>query len=193
MRRDSEETFDEIVIGLGKQVAVGEITINVTGSRGNKNSTEIAKVEFLNNVYQEIIDELVTREKTMDPISLEYHPNQERILEELEMAQNLLNDENISKGVINIDVSILNDSLNLGQVNTWQSLGLAVKPGDNISIYVGTKVGREHSEFEVLFTQNYAESESWNSKITKIGVGKMIYKYKMVTLTWVLKKVEMYI
>ena len=45
---------DEIVVDLGKQVAVSQITINVTGGRGNKNLTEIAKVDFLNNVYKEL-------------------------------------------------------------------------------------------------------------------------------------------
>ena len=45
---------DEIVVDLGKQVAVSQITINVTGGRGNKNLAEIAKVDFLNNVYKEL-------------------------------------------------------------------------------------------------------------------------------------------
>ena len=44
----------DIVISLGSQVAVKEISINVTGNRGNKNISEIAKIEFLNNVYKEI-------------------------------------------------------------------------------------------------------------------------------------------
>ena len=44
----------DIVIDLGKQVAVKKISINVTGNRGNKNISEIAKIEFLNNVYKEI-------------------------------------------------------------------------------------------------------------------------------------------
>ncbi|MGL5749972.1 MAG: hypothetical protein ACRCXT_05560, partial [Paraclostridium sp.] len=46
--------MDEIVVDLGEQVAVSQITINVTGSRGNKNLAQIAKVDFLNNVYKEI-------------------------------------------------------------------------------------------------------------------------------------------
>ena len=123
-------------------------------------------------VTQETIDELMTRAKTIDPVSLEYHPSQESILEDLEMAQNLLNDANLDKDVITLDASILDYSPNLGQANSWQSLGVAVKPGDNISIYVGTEAGREHSQFEVLFTQNYAESGSWNSGVVRIGVGK---------------------
>ena len=44
----------DIVIDLGKQVAVKKISINVTENRGNKNISEIAKIEFLNNVYKEI-------------------------------------------------------------------------------------------------------------------------------------------
>lgn len=44
----------DIVIDLGKQVAVKEITIDVTANRGNKNISEIAQIEFLNNVYKEI-------------------------------------------------------------------------------------------------------------------------------------------
>lgn len=45
---------EDIVIDLGKQIAVKEITIDVTANRGNKNISEIAKIEFLNNVYKEI-------------------------------------------------------------------------------------------------------------------------------------------
>ena len=46
--------MDTIKINLGKQVAVSQVNIRVTGSRSNKNLTEIAKVEFLNNVYKEV-------------------------------------------------------------------------------------------------------------------------------------------
>lgn len=45
---------EDIVIDLGKQIAVKEITIDVTANRGNKNISEIAKIEFLNNIYKEI-------------------------------------------------------------------------------------------------------------------------------------------
>lgn len=44
----------DIVIDLGSQVAVKKISINVTGNRGNKVISQIAKVEFLNNVYKEL-------------------------------------------------------------------------------------------------------------------------------------------
>lgn len=52
--RNSTSSTEDIVIDLGTQVAVKEITIDVTANRGNKNISQIAKIEFLNNVYKEI-------------------------------------------------------------------------------------------------------------------------------------------
>lgn len=52
--RKSRSGSDDIVIDLGSQVAVKSISINVTGNRGNKNISEIAKIEFLNNIYKDI-------------------------------------------------------------------------------------------------------------------------------------------
>lgn len=64
--------------------------------------------------------------------------------------------------MLTIDGSILDFSPNLGQANAWQSLGVVAKPGETINIYVGTEEGRAHTKYEVLFTQNYAESGTWN-------------------------------
>ena len=52
--KSTRNGVDEIVIDLGKQVAVSQVTINITGSRSSKNLVEISKVEFVNNVYKEI-------------------------------------------------------------------------------------------------------------------------------------------
>lgn len=52
--RKSRNGEAELVIDLGSQVAVKSISIDVTGNRGNKNISEIAKIEFLNNVYKEV-------------------------------------------------------------------------------------------------------------------------------------------
>lgn len=53
-KRTKSAGTEDIVIDLGQQIAVKEITIDVTANRGNKNISEIAKIEFLNNVYKEI-------------------------------------------------------------------------------------------------------------------------------------------
>lgn len=130
------------------------------------------RVTLKDTVTQQQIDEFTKRAKTIDPVSLEYHPKQEMLLRDLELAQNLLNDVNLSQNVKVLDASILTNSPNLGQGNAWQSLGVVAKPGDEISIYVGTEAGRQNSRFEVLFTQNYAESGTWSSGVIEIGVGK---------------------
>lgn len=52
--RQSRSGDAELVIDLGSQIAVKEITIDVKGNRGNKEISEIAQIEFLNNVYKEI-------------------------------------------------------------------------------------------------------------------------------------------
>lgn len=58
--RSALETYadvqnSDIVINLGKQVAVKKITIKITATTSNdRNLAEISKVEFLNNVYKEI-------------------------------------------------------------------------------------------------------------------------------------------
>lgn len=58
--RSALETYadvqnSDIVINLGKQVAVKKITIKITATTANdRNLAEISKVEFLNNVYKEI-------------------------------------------------------------------------------------------------------------------------------------------
>ena len=53
-KRTKSSGTEDIVIDLGKQIAVKEITIDVTANRGNKNISEISKIEFLNNIYKEI-------------------------------------------------------------------------------------------------------------------------------------------
>ena len=173
-----------------KPITAKRVELNIAGSRDlsisemqfyhydsleddvNALFTDTLRLVLKDDVTQEKIDELVERAKTIDPVSLEYHPNQENILDELEMAQKILNDVNLDKEVINLDSTIVTNSPNLGQGNAWQSLGIVEKPGDTINLYVGTEEGREHTKYEVLFTQNYAESGTWSLGTTTIGNGK---------------------
>lgn len=50
----NKASTDTITIDLGKQVAVKKITIKIIETKNNTNLAEIAEVEFLNNVYDEI-------------------------------------------------------------------------------------------------------------------------------------------
>ena len=186
----AENGVNYVEVKLPKPVTAKQVELNLAGGR----NLSISEMKFYNydsledevnglfaddlklvlkdEVNQAKIDELVERAKAIDPVSLEYHPNQKNILDELEIAQKILDDVNLNKEVLTIDGSILDFSPNLGQANAWQSLGVVAKPGETINIYVGTEQGRAHTKYEVLFTQNYAESGTWNLGTVQIGNGK---------------------
>ena len=59
-------------------------------------------LELSEGVTQEKIDELINRAKTIDPESMEYHPDQDQLLKDLQRAQDLLNDINLSDNTIRV-------------------------------------------------------------------------------------------
>lgn len=113
-------------------------------------------LELNEDVTQEKIDELVKRAKTMDSVSMEYHPNQTQILDDLQRAQDLLDDAKLNDKIINLDSEIRNTKNTIGQSNNYQALGVAVKPGDKVNIYIGSS--NKNTKFNLNITQHYAES-----------------------------------
>ncbi len=113
-------------------------------------------LELSDDVTQEKIDELTKRAKTIDAVSMEYHPNQTQILSDLKRAQDLLEDVKLNDKIIDLDSEIRNTKNTIGQSNNYQALGVAVKPGDKINIYIGSK--NKNSKFNLAITQHYAES-----------------------------------
>ena len=189
-KKVAENGVNYVEVKLPEPVTAKQVELNIAGS-ANLSISEMKfyhydslenevdalfaddlKLVLKDEVTQEKIDELVERAKAIDPVSLEYHPNQKNILDELDMAQKILEDVNLYEEVLTIDASILDHSPNLGQSNAWQSLGIVAKPGETINIYVATEKGREQTKYEVLFTQNYAESGTWQSGTVQIGNGK---------------------
>ena len=129
------------------------------------------RLELVEGVTQEKIDELVKRVNTIDSVSMEYHPNQDQLLSDLTRAQDLLADVKLSDTIKSLDVGIRNDGKTIGQANDYQSLGVAVKPGDKVNIYIGSS--RENTEFELAITQFNAESGTAVQKYSqKLKVGK---------------------
>ncbi len=120
------------------------------------------QLSIKDTVNQELIDSLRARAKTIDPISLEYHPNQKKILEDLQRAEDLLNEVSLDDEILTLDSSIYNLSNydnpqnTIGQSNDYQSLGVAVKPGDKVTIYIGSD--RTDTKFNLAITQFNAES-----------------------------------
>lgn len=189
-RKTSKNGANYVEVKLPRPVTAKKVELNIAGER----DLSISEMQFYHydnlqddvnalfeddlrlvlndDVTQEKIDELVERANTIDPISLEYHPDRENILEELKLAEEILNDTKLSSEVIELDSTIINNNPNLGQENAWQSLGIVAKPGEELTFYVGTEEGRAHTTYEVLFTQNYAESGTWRLGTATIGNGK---------------------
>ena len=131
------------------------------------------KLSLNDGVTQQRIDDLINRAKTIDPINLEYHPNQEEILKNLQRAQDLLNDLLLNDNIITLDSTIHNtgDQNTIGQTNNYQSLGVAVKPGDKVNIYIGSP-NRKDTKFNLVLTQFNAESGTAYKVIKELSVGK---------------------
>ena len=94
-------------------------------------------IELNDNVTQDKVNELRERANTSDVVSGEYHPNQSIILDELKLAEDILNDENISKNTFTVNQNISNSGNNLGLSNDYQALGYTAKAGEEIVVYVG--------------------------------------------------------
>ena len=131
------------------------------------------KLSLNNDVTQTMVDELVKRANTIDPINLEYHPNKEEILKNLQRAQDLLNDVLLQDEIITLDSTIHNlaPQNTIGQTNNYQSLGVAVKPGDKVTLYIGSP-NRSDTKFDLVLTQFNAESGTAYKVIKELKIGK---------------------
>lgn len=132
------------------------------------------RVELKDDVTSEQIEELKERANTVDPVSNEYHPQRDSILADLKIAEDLLADKEIAESIV-VDQTINNGRNGyLGfamQLNDYQPLGVAARAGDEISVYVGT----EGSVMpELVFTQYYPESGTWNTTVKTLKKGKNV-------------------
>lgn len=149
-----------LAVYSGKKVSISELKFyeydSLQGDVDNLFKDNLM-LQLKEDVTQEKIDELTKRAKTIDPGSMEYHPNQDELLKDLQRAQELLDDVNLDDKIKVLDAKINNTSRNnIGQGNNYQALGVAVKPGDKVNIYIGSD--RENTEFELAITQHNAES-----------------------------------
>ncbi|WP_066676279.1 M60 family metallopeptidase [Clostridium septicum] len=132
--------------------------------------TDDLLIDIKDDVTQEKINNLRERANTKDSVSGEYHPNQNIILEEIQLAEDILNDKNIDKNILTVNQNINNCGNNLGLKNDYQSLGYTAKAGDEIVVYVGTE---GNILPELAFTQHYAESGKF-IKTIKLNKGKNV-------------------
>ena len=128
------------------------------------------RVELKSDVTIKKIQEL--KERANQKNNGEYNPYRESVLNDLEYAEKLLNDKNLNKDIITLNPNISNSyngHLEFAMtISDYQPLGIAVRSGEQINVYVGSTTGKVNAE--LVFTQNYAEANTWNAKYTlKLG------------------------
>lgn len=137
------------------------------------------RIVLKSDVTQDILDELANRLNTPDPISNEYHPDKSVLEKELEVAQKLFNDKEISEKITTLDASIRtdNEGPSLGMENSYQSLGSVARPGVNedgiskqIVVYMGSS--DPNTKVDIVFLQNYGLPSSYMSKVYTISPGR---------------------
>lgn len=132
------------------------------------------RIELQDQVTEEMIQTLETRVNTKEEASGEYHPNRSVMLKDLEYARQILNDTAI-RSVITVDQKISNDkNSHLGfamKINDYQPLGVVARPGEKLTIYVGTN---NKTLPQVVFTQYYAEANVWTQTVTNLKKGQNI-------------------
>lgn len=128
------------------------------------------RIEISDEVTTESIKDLRERANTIDEVSGEYHPNKENLLKEIQRAEEILMDKNLTEDIFTMDTSIQNGGHKIGMNNNWQSTGYTVKSGEEINIYLGTSdTGRK---IELGIRQHYGESGRYMSKTYTLQSGK---------------------
>ena len=130
-------------------------------------------------VTQDMLDELANRLNTPDSISGEYHPDKEVLEKELDIAQKLFNDKEVSEKITTLDASIRtdNEGPSLGMENSYQSLGSVARPSvddegtsKQIVVYMGSS--DPNTRVDIVFLQNYGLPSSYMSKVYTISPGR---------------------
>lgn len=137
------------------------------------------RITLKDNVTQEMLDELTKRANTMDTANKEYHPKRKILIEELKIAQQLLDDAKISQRLITLDPNINNYSggPGLGMGNDWQALGTVARPGKDennrskdINVYMGSN--NPNAKVQITFLQSYGPVGDSGTGTVTIKPGK---------------------
>lgn len=131
------------------------------------------RVELKEGIQEEDIAALEVEANTIDEASGEYHPNRQSILSDLNYARQILNDTAIQDTIIvdqNISTS-RNNHLGFSSLSDLQPLGVVARPGEQITVYVGT-TGNVIPQ--LVFTQYYAEAGTWKQTVTNLKKGRNV-------------------
>lgn len=185
---DKPFTTNNIKVGLdswGRYISYSELKFYTYDDIEEKIAdlfTDATMVTLKETVTKDDVKQLRTRLDTPDSVSGEYHPKRSILTKILEQADRLLNNEAIKPAMsINTKLTTNGDSATkfARALNTWQSLGIVARAGEDISITVGRtgkKIG-DNSELKLVIAQYNAEVTAWQKTlISNLKVGNNTIK-----------------
>lgn len=181
-------TADKVKIGVdsqGRQITYSEIKFYEYDDIEQKIEdlfTDETMVTLKDEITPENIQQLRDYLNTPDEVSKEYYPKKTILLRILDEADRILNNQELKQAFeVNTKLTTKNDS-NVKfarSLNTWQSLGIVVHEGEEISITVGRsgkKIG-DNSELKLVVAQYNAEVTAWKKTlISNLKVGNNTIK-----------------
>ncbi len=133
-------------------------------------------LELKDGVNIEKIDALQSKlETTYDHDEL--NPEKDSINEELQLARDILNDQNLKKDIIDVDTTVTAKKDGhipfLGGLNAWQPLGVVAPANSTIKVYVGNpdKIVNDSTELKLIVTQYHAEAGAWMKEVNGLKIG----------------------
>ena len=184
------EYYDDIekVISECKDNNVNRIIVNGCDIVSNKEVLELVnkydiiygaigfhptELDDFNDEYFSFLEENINNSKivAVGEIGLDYHydntDREKQIMvfrKQLDIAQKLFNDKEVSEKVTTLDASIRtdNEGPSLGMENSYQSLGSVARPSvdddgtaKQIAVYMGTS--DPNTKVDIVFLQNYGQ------------------------------------
>ncbi|MFQ9511008.1 MAG: fibronectin type III domain-containing protein, partial [Lachnospiraceae bacterium] len=173
----------KIQLGLARAVASGTITISeIYFYEYDTIKEEIMELYsddlhtvLRKDVNQDTIDGLRTRLNTPDEYSGEYHFEKEALEKELQTAEYILNEQNLSKSLeIHNTITTKDTNRGFSGLNAWQPLGITAAAGEEVVIYVGhnSKKTGDNTNLQLVATQYHAESSAMHKVVATLKVGR---------------------
>lgn len=129
------------------------------------------------NVAKEDIQTLIDRTNETDPVSGEYHPHKQTMLEDLNYAMQLL-EESVNPKILTVDNQITangNPKTDFAQeLSDYQPLGVTAAAGDTVVIYIsdGQTAKGQNVNLKLVATQVHPEVTAWQSGAIQLKAGR---------------------
>lgn len=126
------------------------------------------------SVTEQTIQDLRNRLQTKDEASGEYHPDKDRLVKELDNAEDILNNQLSEPILIHNTITTRDTDRGFSGLNAWQPLGITAAAGEEITLFVGhnTMGTGSNTNLQLVATQYHAESGSVSKVVTTLKTGR---------------------